>query len=173
MNKGIIVEVIGSTLVAEFADGTLPDINNALAVVFEKDGVKVDLIVEVQQHLGGNKVRAIALGDTFGLVRGTSIADTGAAICVPVGKATLGRIMDVLGNPVDDAGPIETDIRKPIHAPSPKFSDLDPQTEMFETGIKVIDLLAPYVRGGKTGLFGGAGVGCDVVDPRVLFDQTE
>ena len=163
MNKGIIVEVIGSTLVAEFADGALPDINNALAVQFKKDGVDVDLIVEVQQHLGGNKVRAIALGDTFGLVRGISITDTGAAISVPVGKATLGRIMDVLGQPVDDAGPIATDIRKPIHQASPKFADLDPQTEMFETGIKVIDLLAPYVRGGKTGLFGGAGVGKTVI----------
>jgi len=163
MNKGRISEVIGSTLVAEFGDGHLPEINNALEVTFEKEGSQVDLTVEVQQHLGGNKVRAIALGDTFGLVRGTEILDTGAPISVPVGKATLGRIMDVLGRPVDDAGPIATDERKPIHQPSPRFSNLDPQTEMFETGIKVIDLLAPYVRGGKTGLFGGAGVGKTVI----------
>lgn len=163
MNKGIISEVIGSTLVAEFADGQLPDLNNALQLTFEKDGAEQKLVVEVQQHLGGNKVRAIALGDTFGLVRGMEIEDTGASISVPVGKATLGRIMDVLGNPVDDAGPVQTDRRDPIHRPSPKFDQLDPKTEMFETGIKVIDLIAPYVRGGKTGLFGGAGVGKTVI----------
>ena len=163
MNKGIVTEVIGSTLVAEFADGHLPDINNALEIHFKKEGRDVKLVVEVQQHLGGNRVRAIALGDTFGLVRGTEALDTGAAISVPVGKATLGRIMDVLGNPVDDAGPIKTTTRRPIHQASPKFSNLDPKTEMFETGIKVIDLLAPYVRGGKTGLFGGAGVGKTVI----------
>jgi F-type H+-transporting ATPase subunit beta len=163
MNKGIISEVIGSTLVAEFADGQLPDLNNALQLTFEKDGAEQKLVVEVQQHLGGNKVRAIALGDTFGLVRGMEIEDTGASISVPVGKATLGRIMDVLGNPVDDAGPVQTDRRDPIHRPSPKFDELDPKTEMFETGIKVIDLIAPYVRGGKTGLFGGAGVGKTVI----------
>lgn len=163
MNKGIISEVIGSTLVAEFADGQLPDLNNALQLSFDKDGAEQKLVVEVQQHLGGNKVRAIALGDTFGLVRGMEIEDTGAPISVPVGKATLGRIMDVLGNPVDDAGPVQTDRRDPIHRPSPKFDQLDPKTEMFETGIKVIDLIAPYVRGGKTGLFGGAGVGKTVI----------
>ena len=159
MNKGTITEIIGSTLVAEYGDGGLPEINNALKVSFEVEGKARELVVEVQQHLGGNRVRAIALGDTFGLVRGTDIIDTGAPISVPVGKATLGRIMDVLGNPVDDAGPIETTTTMPIHQASPEFSNLDPQTEMFETGIKVIDLLAPYVRGGKTGLFGGAGVG--------------
>jgi F-type H+-transporting ATPase subunit beta len=163
MNKGNVVEIIGSTLVAEFKGGELPDINNALNCSFERAGNTEDLVVEVQQHLGGNKVRAIALGDTFGLVRGMEIFDTGAPISVPVGKATLGRIMDVLGRPVDDAGPIGTDVRMPIHQPSPKFAHLDPQTEMFETGIKVIDLIAPYVRGGKTGLFGGAGVGKTVI----------
>ena len=163
MNKGIVTEVIGSTLVAEFADGHLPDINNALEIHFKKEGRDVKLVVEVQQHLGGNRVRAIALGDTFGLVRGTEALDTGAAISVPVGKATLGRIMDVLGNPVDDAGPIQTKTTRPIHQASPKFANLYPKTEMFETGIKVIDLLAPYVRGGKTGLFGGAGVGKTVI----------
>jgi F-type H+/Na+-transporting ATPase subunit beta len=163
MSKGIVTEVIGSTLVAEFEDGHLPDINNALEIHYQKEGRDTKLVVEVQQHLGGNRVRAIALGDTFGLVRGTSVLDTGAAISVPVGKATLGRIMDVLGNPVDDAGPINTTVTRPIHQPSPKFANLDPKTEMFETGIKVIDLLAPYVRGGKTGLFGGAGVGKTVI----------
>ncbi|MBF0196712.1 MAG: F0F1 ATP synthase subunit beta [Planctomycetes bacterium] len=163
MNKGNVIEVIGSTLVAEFEGDHLPDINNALVLKFEVGGQEIDLTVEVQQHLGANKVRAIALGDTNGLVRGVEIFDTGAPISVPVGKPTLGRIMDVLGRPVDDAGPIECDVRKPIHQPSPEFSNLDPQTEMFETGIKVIDLLAPYVRGGKTGLFGGAGVGKTVV----------
>lgn len=160
---GKVSEVIGSTLVAEFDEGHLPDIFNALELTYKKEGEDTKLVVEVQQHLGGNKIRAVAMGDTFGLVRGMEITDTGAPISVPVGKATLGRIMDVLGNPVDDGGPINAEVKKPIHQPSPNFSNLDPQTEMFETGIKVIDLLAPYVRGGKTGLFGGAGVGKTVI----------
>ena len=163
MSKGKITEVIGSTIVAEFSDGSLPLINNALNIDYQFEGKDYRLVVEVQQHLGGNKVRAIAMGDTFGLVRGMDIEDTGAPISVPVGKVTLGRIMNVLGEPVDDAGPLNADTKKPIHQLSPSFSELDPQTEMFETGIKVIDLLAPYVRGGKTGLFGGAGVGKTVI----------
>ena len=163
MNKGKITEIIGSTLVAEFENGQLPNINNALSINYTVEGKDLNLVVEVQQHLGGNKVRAIAMGDTFGLVRGMDILDTGAPISVPVGKATLGRIMNVLGEPVDDAGDINAEETKPIHAASPSFSNLDPKTQMFETGIKVIDLLAPYVRGGKTGLFGGAGVGKTVI----------
>jgi F-type H+/Na+-transporting ATPase subunit beta len=163
MNKGKVTEVIGSTLVAEFDSDSLPLIYNALTIDFELEGKAEKLVVEVQQHLGGNKVRAIAMGDTFGLIRGMDITDTGAPITVPVGKNTLGRIMNVLGEPVDDAGPINATVTKPIHQLSPFFSALDPQTEMFETGIKVIDLLAPYVRGGKTGLFGGAGVGKTVI----------
>ncbi len=163
MNKGIVSEIIGSTLVAQFEEGHLPNIYNALRVSYELQGAKKELTVEVQQHLGGNKVRAVAMGDTFGLVRGVEILDTGEPISVPVGKPTLGRIMNVLGDPVDDGGPIVAQVKKPIHQPSPAFDNLDPQTQMFETGIKVIDLLAPYVRGGKIGLFGGAGVGKTVI----------
>ncbi|MBF0243718.1 MAG: F0F1 ATP synthase subunit beta [Planctomycetes bacterium] len=159
MNKGTVIEIIGSTLVAKFPEGHLPSIYNALIVEFELEGKPVKLTVEVQQHLGGDRVKTVALGSTEGLVRGMEIIDTGAPISVPVGKCTLGRIIDVLGEPVDDAGPIHSEKRMPIHQPAPAFTKLDPKTEIFETGIKVLDLLAPYVKGGKTGLFGGAGVG--------------
>ncbi|MCS6781507.1 MAG: F0F1 ATP synthase subunit beta, partial [Geminicoccaceae bacterium] len=121
------------------------------------------LVCEVQQHLGGGAVRAVALGSTDGVARGQDIIDTGAPISVPVGLNSLGRIFNVLGEPVDEAGPVKVEERRPIHRPAPGFQDIEPKTQIFETGIKVIDLLEPYIRGGKTGLFGGAGVGKTVI----------
>ncbi|HYF50805.1 MAG TPA: F0F1 ATP synthase subunit beta [Planctomycetota bacterium] len=161
-NVGKVVQVIGSTLDAEFNQEKLPEIFNALEVKNPATGQV--LVCEVEQHLGRNQVRAVAMSSTDGIVRGTEIVDTGKPISVPVGKAALGRIMDVLGNPVDGWGPIAADAAKsPIHRSAPDFDQLNPKTEMFETGIKVVDLLAPYVKGGKTGLFGGAGVGKTVI----------
>jgi len=120
-------------------------------------------VLEVQQHLGDDRVRAVAMDSTDGLARGTEVVDTGGPITVPVGKVTLGRIFNVLGDTIDEAGPIDIDKRWPIHRPAPKAENLTPTAEMFETGIKVIDLLAPYAKGGKVGLFGGAGVGKTVI----------
>ena len=122
---------------------------------------KIHLTGEVQQHLGGNRVRCVALGSTDGLVRGMPVVDTGGPVSVPVGKEALGRVFNLLGDPIDGRGPITTDERWPIHRDPPSFDDLSPKTEQFETGIKVIDLLTPFVRGGKIGLFGGAGSGQD------------
>ena len=161
--KGKVVRVIGSILDAEFPEGHLPDIYNALVVDTKIDGKAFKLTTECQQHLGGNRVRAVAMSSTDGLTRGAEILDTGGPISVPVGEKTLGRIFNLLGEPVDKAGPVETEERWPIHRPPPAFENLEPKTQIFETGIKVIDLLAPYVKGGKTGLFGGAGVGKTVV----------
>ena len=159
---GKVVQVIGSTLDAEFAQDHLPEIFNALEVQNPATGLK--LVCEVEQHLGRNRVRAVAMSSTDGIVRGTDITDTGKPISVPVGKAALGRIMNVLGEPVDGWGPIPAGAAtSPIHREAPDFDQLNPNTEMFETGIKVVDLLAPYVKGGKTGLFGGAGVGKTVI----------
>ena len=160
-NVGKVVQVIGSTLDAEFEQDSLPEIYNALTV--KNAATDEELVCEVQRHLGRNRVRAVAMGTTDGLVRGDEITDTGQPITVPIGKGVLGRIMNVYGEPVDERGPIESDERWPIHRKPPAFADLSPETEMFETGIKVVDLLAPYVRGGKTGLFGGAGVGKTVI----------
>ncbi|HLX61271.1 MAG TPA: F0F1 ATP synthase subunit beta [Planctomycetota bacterium] len=161
-NMGKVVQVIGSTLDAEFEQEKLPDIFNALEVHNPATGQK--LVCEVEQHLGRNRVRAVAMSSTDGIVRGTDVLDTGKAISVPVGKAALGRILNVLGEPVDGWGPIQKDaVYSPIHREAPEFDQLNPNTEMFETGIKVVDLLAPYVKGGKTGLFGGAGVGKTVI----------
>jgi len=165
-NKGRIVQVIGSTFDAEFDPEHLPAIFNAVKIDIPKEknkGYAIRLTGEVQQHLGGSKVRAVALGSTDGLVRGVEVIDTGAPVSVPVGEATLGRVFNLLGDPVDDAGPVPAKERRPIHRAPPDFVDLVPKIEMFETGIKVIDLLTPYVRGGKTGLFGGAGVGKTVI----------
>ena len=159
--NGKVVQVIGSTLDAEFEQDHLPEIYNALEVHNEATGAK--LVCEVEQHLGRNRVRAIAMASTDGIVRGTAILDTGKPISVPVGKAALGRILNVLGEPVDGWGPLQEGERSPIHREAPPFDQLNPNTEMFETGIKVVDLLAPYVKGGKTGLFGGAGVGKTVI----------
>ncbi len=167
-NVGKISQVIGSTLDAEFAPEHLPPIYNALKVQVRRptgEGVAPEetLWCEVAQHLGGGKVRAVALGSTDGLIRGAPIIDTGAAISVPVGPATLGRVFNLVGEPVDGRGPVAASERRPIHREPPEFADLTPKTEQFETGIKVIDLLVPFVRGGKIGLFGGAGLGKTVV----------
>jgi len=162
-NIGKVIQVIGSTLDAEFAEGKLPELFNAIIIETEVMGEKVKLISEVQQHLGGNKVRAVALASTDGLKRGDQVIDTGAPISVPVGPETLGRIFNLLGEAIDDKGPVDAKEFRPIHHEPPKFDQLVPKSEQFETGIKVIDLLAPYIKGGKTGLFGGAGVGKTVI----------
>src|SRR5215471_8194399 len=163
-NTGRITQVIGPVLDVEFDSGKLPPIYNALKVtnpaISDQEG---NLIVEVAQHLGERTVRCIAMDSTEGLVRGTLAVDTGDGISVPVGDATLGRIMNVIGDPVDEAGPIKAARRFPIHRPTPEFVDQATEVQAFETGIKVIDLLAPYARGGKIGLFGGAGVGKTVI----------
>jgi F-type H+/Na+-transporting ATPase subunit beta len=161
--KGTITQVIGSTFDAEFPEDHLPTIYNAVTVTAENRGLKIKLTGEIQQHLGGGRVRAIALGSTDGLARGMEVVDTGAAVCVPVGVETLGRVFNLLGEPIDKKGPVAAKETRPIHQPPPEFRNLEPKTKIFETGIKVIDLLAPYVRGGKTGLFGGAGVGKTVI----------
>ncbi|MGD1275970.1 MAG: F0F1 ATP synthase subunit beta [Tepidisphaeraceae bacterium] len=160
---GKITQVIGSTFDAEFPEDQLPEIYNAIQVDRDDHGTSVRLVGEVQQHLGGNKVRAVALGSTDGLRRGMDCLDTGSSVTVPVGKETLGRVFNLLGDPIDNRGPINVQARWPIHRDPPKFVDLTPRSEVFETGIKVIDLLTPFLRGGKAGLFGGAGLGKTVV----------
>jgi F-type H+-transporting ATPase subunit beta len=162
-NIGKVVQVIGSTLDAEFPEGKLPEIYNALTIDTVVMGEKIRLVTEVQQHLGGNRVRAVALASTDGIKRGDVIKDTGGPISVPVGPETLGRIFNLLGEPVDKKGPANAKEFRPIHQNPPLFDQLEPKAEQFETGIKVIDLLAPYIKGGKTGLFGGAGVGKTVI----------
>ena len=155
---GKISQVLGAVVDVEF-EGELPAILNALEV----DNSGNRLILEVAQHLGENVVRTIAMDTTDGLVRGQSATDTGSPISMPVGPETLGRIMNVIGEPVDERGEIVTKQRYPIHRPAPKFVDQSTETEVLVTGIKVVDLLAPYARGGKIGLFGGAGVGKTVI----------
>jgi F-type H+-transporting ATPase subunit beta len=163
MNTGKIVEIIGPVLDVEFTE-SLPAIYNALEVDVESTAGHIHLVAEVQQHLGDNKVRAVAMDSTDGLARGMAVVDTGRPIAVPVGQATLGRLFNLLGDPIDEGDPLPADVERwPIHRPSPAFEELEPTTEILETGIKVIDLLAPYVKGGKVGLFGGAGVGKTVV----------
>ncbi len=160
MNKGIVKQVIGPVVDIQFEEGQLPEIFNAVKIE-RQDGST--LVLEAQQHLGENIVRCVAMDSTDGLVRGMEAVDTGAPISVPVGPQVLGRLLNVLGDPIDEAGPIETDKRYPIHRPAPPFEELSAETEILETGIKVIDLLEPYSKGGKTGLFGGAGVGKTVL----------
>jgi F-type H+/Na+-transporting ATPase subunit beta len=166
---GRVVQVIGPVLDVEFDPEHMPDIYNALRLQATTDsGWDIDLTAEVQQHIGRGRVRAVAMSSTDGVVRGMKVVDTGTYITVPVGEPALGRILNVLGNPVDEAGPLKgsedgTIERWPIHREPPPFPELEPKTEIFETGIKVVDLLAPYVKGGKTGLFGGAGVGKTVI----------
>ena len=163
-NVGRITQVIGPVLDVEFESGKLPPIYNALKITNPALGDEPgNLIVEVAQHLGERTVRCVAMDATEGLVRGLEAIDTGAGISVPVGEATLGRIMNVIGQPVDEAGPIATTKRNPIHRETPEFTDQATEVQAFETGIKVVDLLAPYARGGKIGLFGGAGVGKTVL----------
>src|SRR4051812_24961367 len=162
---GKVVQVIGPVLDVEFESGHLPELYNALTINATTDsGQKIHVTVEVQQHIGRNQVRAVAMSSTDAVVRGMEVVDTGAAISVPVGNTALGRILNVLGEPVDNGAPIPKDaLRWPIHRKRPDFVNLEPKTEVFETGIKVIDLIAPFVKGGKIGLFGGAGVGKTVV----------
>ena len=154
MNKGKIIQIIGAVVDVEFSRDQVPHIYDALQVV-EYD----NLVLEVQQQLGDGIVRSIAMGSTNGLRRDLIAINTGKPICVPVGKATLGRIMDVLGNPIDEVGVINAEHYRPIHKSPPKFDDISQTTELLETGIKVIDLFCPFAKGGKVGLFGGAGVG--------------
>ncbi len=162
-NVGKITQVIGSTFDVQFAENQLPAIFNAVKVESEFKGVKIDLTGEVQQQLGGGRVRCVALGSTDGLVRGQDCMDTGSPVSVPVGEETLGRVFNVKGEPIDERGPVNTKERWPIHRDAPKFDELSTNTELFETGIKVVDLLTPFVRGGKAGLFGGAGLGKTVI----------
>jgi F-type H+/Na+-transporting ATPase subunit beta len=166
--KGTVVTVIGPVLDVQFEAEHLPELYNALRVIVpasdDTGGVAINVVAEVQQHIGRNQVRAVAMSSTDGMQRGMEVVDTGAAISVPVGEAALGRILNVLGEPVDNGPPIPADaLRWPIHRSRPDFVNLEPKTEIFETGIKVIDLVAPFVKGGKIGLFGGAGVGKTVI----------
>ena len=161
--EGKIVQIIGSTFDAEFPEGHLPEIYNAIKIDSDYKNVKLHLTGEVQQHLGGNRIRCVALGSTEGLVRGMKVMDTGAPVTIPVGEQTLGRVFNLLGEPIDGRGPVIATETRPIHREPPAFSELSPKTEIFETGIKVIDLLTPLVRGGKAGLFGGAGLGKTVI----------
>ena len=163
-NEGRIVQVIGPVVDIEFESGNLPAIFNAIKISNPTiSDAEWNLVVEVAQHLGDNTVRCIAMDTTDGLVRGMKALDTGEPIKVPVGRATLGRIMNVVGEPVDEQGPIKSETYYPIHRPAPSFLDQNTKVEAFETGIKVVDLLAPYSKGGKIGLFGGAGVGKTVI----------
>ena len=159
-NEGLITQIIGPVIDVEFQPGQLPEIFDALDI-YTQDGTKV--VAEVQQLLGENKVRSVAMSSTDGLQRGMKVINTKAPISIPVGKETLGRILNVLGEPVDEMGEINTENRLPIHRPSPKLVDQNTNVEVFETGIKVIDLICPYSKGGKIGLFGGAGVGKTVL----------
>jgi len=172
---GKVVQVIGPVLDVEFEPEHLPELYNA--VVIDHTGHAGDgapairLTAEVQQHIGRNQVRAVAMSSTDGVVRGMEVVDTGSPITVPVGEAALGRILNVLGEPVDEGEPIPTTAERwPIHRETPKFVDLEPKTEVFETGIKVIDLIAPFVKGGKIGLFGGAGVGKTVIIQELIHN---
>jgi F-type H+-transporting ATPase subunit beta len=170
---GRIEEIKGVVIDAVFSTDDLPDIYNALEVDIERDGQKETLVCEVQQHLGDDRVRAVAMDATDGLARGVEIRDTGGPITVPVGKGTLGRIFNLLGEPIDDEGEVEYDERWPIHRDAPDVEDLTPSQEMLETGIKVVDLLAPYAKGGKVGLFGGAGVGKTVLIQELIRNIAE
>ncbi|MBN2607141.1 MAG: F0F1 ATP synthase subunit beta, partial [Thiotrichales bacterium] len=153
MMSGKIVQVIGAVIDVEFKGADLPKIYDALKVD------ELGLTLEVQQLIGDNQVRAIAMGSSDGLKRGMAVTNTGEPISVPVGKATLGRIFDVLGNPIDNAGPVNAEEKNTIHRRGPKFDELAASQELLETGVKVIDLICPFAKGGKVGLFGGAGVG--------------
>ena len=164
-NIGRVIQVIGPVVDIEFPNH-VPAIYNAINI----EGGKERVVVEVEQHLGENRVRTVAMQPTDGMVRGMKAVDTGAAIMVPVGVGTLGRVLNVLGEPVDEFGPVKSDKRYPIHRPAPAFDQQSTKLEMFETGIKVIDLIEPYLRGGKIGLFGGAGVGKTVIIQELIYN---
>ena len=170
-NEGTIVQVIGPVVDIDFEGGKLPEIFNAVKIPLkDENGNESELTLEVQQHLGENRVRSVAMDTTDGLVRGMKVIDTEAPISVPVGPETLGRLINVLGEGIDEQGEIKTKQKFPIHRHAPKFENLSPTQEMFETGIKVIDLLEPYSKGGKTGLFGGAGVGKTVIIQELIHN---
>ena len=166
-NQGTIIKVVGPVVDVEFPADQLPEINYALHVSDEGQDIaletKIDVTLEVAEHLGGNVVRTVAMSSTDGLVRGLKVENTGSPITVPVGDATLGRLFNVTGQPIDEEGPVNTEERWSIHREAPSFAEQSPEKEILETGIKVIDLLCPYVKGGKIGLFGGAGVGKTVL----------
>ena len=171
MAEGSIVQIIGPVVDIDFPSGKLPSILNAVKIPrVNSEGVQEDLIVEVQQQLGEDRVRTVAMDSTDGLVRGMKAIDTGGPITVPVGPKVLGRLINVIGQPIDSLGPIEAKAYYPIHRPAPSFEQMSTQREMFETGIKVIDLLEPYSKGGKTGLFGGAGVGKTVIITELIHN---
>ncbi len=161
MTEGRIVQIIGPVVDAEFPEGKLPNVLNELRIprTSIENGKQEELVCEVQQHIGESRVRAVAMDSTDGLVRGMKVLDTGSPIMVPVGPEVLGRLINVIGEPIDEKGPITTKQKFPIHRSAPPFAEYSTKREMFETGIKIIDLIEPYTRGGKTGLFGGAGVG--------------
>jgi len=169
---GRVVQVIGPVLDVEFPEHHLPEIYNAVRITSEGFDVKppLDIVAEVQQHLGEGRVRAVAMKPTDGVVRGMNALDLGGPITVPVGRATLGRVLNVLGEPVDNLGPVLTEKRYPIHRPAPSLEEQSTQLEMFETGIKVVDLMEPYLKGGKIGLFGGAGVGKTVIIQELIHN---
>lgn len=169
MNTGKVIQVMGPVVDVRFPEGQLPSINNALRIDYDGE-VPIHLTLEVALHLGDNVVRSVAMSSTDGLVRGSDVADLGRPISVPVGQGTLGRIFNVLGETIDEAGDVDAKDRWPIHRPAPAFTQLTTKTEIFETGIKVIDLLAPYVKGGKVGLFGGAGVGKTVLIQELIHN---
>jgi F-type H+-transporting ATPase subunit beta len=164
-NIGRVIQVIGPVVDIEFPKG-VPNIYNAVNI----EGGNIRVVVEVEQHLGEDRVRCVAMQPTDGMVRGMKAVDTGAAIMVPVGPGTLGRVLNVLGEPVDEFGPVKADKKYPIHRPAPDFDQQSTKLEMFETGIKVIDLIEPYLRGGKIGLFGGAGVGKTVIIQELIYN---
>lgn len=171
MNKGRVIQVMGPVIDVKFTPGNLPDILNALTVdATAPDGREIKLTVEVMHHVGDNIVRCVAMGSTDGLTRGLEAVDTGKPIEVPVGPETLGRLLNVLGEPIDGKGPLNAAQTSPIHRAAPKFEDLSASTEMLETGVKVIDLLCPYSKGGKIGLFGGAGVGKTVTIQELIHN---
>ncbi len=159
MNKGRVLSVMGPVIDVQFESGKLPEILNAIKIETKVGDREIKLTAEVATHLGDNVARCVAMSSTDGLVRDTEVTDLGGPISVPVGNAVLGRVLNVLGQPIDNAGPIETETINPIHRLAPSFEELSVQQEILETGIKVIDLIAPYAKGGKIGLFGGAGVG--------------
>lgn len=172
MTEGHIVQVIGPVVDVEFSEGNIPAVLNALHIPRKsiETGEETILVCEVQQHLGEDRVRSVAMDNTDGLVRGMPVIDTGAPISIPVGPENLGRMINITGQPIDGQGPLETKIKFPIHRPSPPFDELSTKKEMFETGIKVIDLIQPFTKGGKTGLFGGAGVGKTVIIQELIHN---
>ena len=174
MSTGKVVQVIGPVVDAEFSNGDLPKIYNAVRVDAPEDTKtgrpEIHLTLEVAQHLGENRVRAVAMSGTEGLVRGMDVLDTGGPISMPVGPETLGRLINVLGEPVDGKGPVKAKTSRPIHRPAPSLTEQETKTEILETGIKVVDLLEPYSKGGKVGLFGGAGVGKTVIIQELIHN---